>query len=260
VFQRGFVGRPRTGLVWLGWADKEDPSKIYDLSHVGSQINCIRLQVSGIPEIERRGGADVVDYDAGVADGRYNSGEEVAGSKLDIQTGTMSIEAWIERDIGAADGRDRRLLGATASNEDADTYKLMIGGRNAAANDEAGMRITTPTFFSSSVDTGSDTTFEGGPHHVVATLDTALASERLKLYVDGVLIGTDDTISQGVTMEAADADTEFVFGSANSVQGRPWDGKIWKGSQYSVTLTAAQVLDLFKLGHGKEERRRFWSG
>jgi len=75
-------------------------------------------------------------------------------------------------------------------------------------------------------------------HHVVATGSTT--NTELKLYVDGVLVDTDSSLNDGITMNGH----QFAVGAArfvNDAGTRPFDGLIDEVAIYGTVLNATTV-------------------
>lgn len=77
----------------------------------------------------------------------------------------------------------------------------------------------------------------GSWHHVVGTYD----KQNVKLYVDGVLIGSDP-----YTADVAYSTEPVVIGNGSSTNLFGWNGSIDDVAIFSRALTAAEILQLYK--------------
>jgi hypothetical protein len=79
--------------------------------------------------------------------------------------------------------------------------------------------------------------------HLVGTYDASLASENLKLYVNGTLVGTDN-----YTTAVNNTSAQLVFGARVSTLGLNFDGTIDDVRIYERPLSADEITRLYDLG------------
>jgi hypothetical protein len=83
-------------------------------------------------------------------------------------------------------------------------------------------------------------------HHIFMTYDSTLVSDNIKIYLDGILITSEDESDATVN-----DDQNWVIGAKGDAGADrdPWDGRIDEVRFYSFVLDPAQVLTLYEQDH-----------
>jgi hypothetical protein len=182
--------------------------------------------------------ASVTGYTTPTTDGAYDftntANQNLAlNDPADFPTGAMSIEMWVNPDVGApadTEGVMTKYNGGTdntfyIARSGEDTW--IAGFFNAADAETA---------------TGSFTVNDSGWHYVVLTFEPSVA---LRAYVDGVNVASDLT---SVAASLKDSAAKFMIGNYDQVEGTAannFDGKIDSVKISNVTLTGTQISDYY---------------
>jgi len=97
------------------------------------------------------------------------------------------------------------------------------------------------------IDTATDF-YDAAWHHVVITKERGVTTDTLKMYVDGSLIGTDNTASGHIVQTSADL--EFGRLSMDSNADRYFTGYVDEIGVWDKVLTSTEVTALYNSGSG----------
>jgi hypothetical protein len=152
-------------------------------AHMGATVydssgnNTLNFDNSGEDLAGQIGSAS--DYDGNTQYGRFNDSN--ANSNLG---GKGKSSVWFKPDSGLS---GKAIICFDRNNTSSYKHLLYVSGGSESVN--AFIRLTNGSTYSAGFNTGGTIT---GWHRLTATFDRSLATERLKVYYDGVLIDTND--------------------------------------------------------------------
>ena len=159
----------------------------------------------------------------------YSSISNPASNALD-PSDNFSIETWVK-----ASENNITLMSNNNSNKDICTENGYYLGIGASGNPIFNVDVNGATAGCEATITGNNYISDGNWHFVVATFDKP--NSLAKLYVDGVLVGSDTSVATSITSV-----TSSIFFGA--------DGVITDSTRfYSRTLTAGEILSNYNSGN-----------
>lgn len=182
-------------------------------------------------------------YGIRIANRGRAQGSTSASSKLQrllTATGEYSIEAWVAPNNVTQEGPARIVAytgGSTTANFvlGQSEYNYNVLTRSSATNTAGNPALSTAD---------ADRILQATLQHVVATFSSTAGR---RLYVNGVLVASDDTRGS-----LADWDNTFAFVLGNEVSGdRPWSGVLRLVAVHNRALSEAQIRRNFDAGVGE---------
>ena len=192
-----------------------------------------------------------IDLNNGV--GGYCYGDTAKSSQWNAMSSALTMMAWVWLDTSP--GGYRCIFSRQLNDTAAETLGLFATGGNYT------------TFIITSGGTANlsfGATATGVWKHVAVTYDSALGSNRVKTYVDGVATATNNTPSGNVTTSTK----TMIVGGNNNGAGNPGtpgeslDGRVADLRFYSRALTANEIADIYNgrgMG-GPIPNVEWWSG
>jgi len=175
-----------------------------------------------------------IDLNNGV--GGYCYGDTAKSSQWNAMSSALTMMAWVWLDTSP--GGYRCIFSRQLNDTAAETLGLFATGGNYT------------TFIITSGGTANlsfGATATGVWKHVAVTYDSALGSNRVKTYVDGVATATNNTPSGNVTTSTK----TMIVGGNNNGAGNPGtpgeslDGRVADLRFYSRALTANEIADIY---------------
>ena len=175
-----------------------------------------------------------IDLNNGV--GGYCYGDTAKSSQWNAMSSALTMMAWVWLDTSP--GGFRCIFSRQRNNTAAETLGLFATGGNyttfiIAAGGTAGFSFGA--------------TATGVWKHIAVTYDSALGSNRIKTYVDGVATATNNGTSGNVTVSTK---TMIVGGNNNGggnpgTPGESHDGRLADLRFYSRALTADEIATIY---------------